>query len=136
VTGSGDRLVLGLGARVGTPEADLLAAIDAALGMAGLEAAEIAALATVDRRAAEAGVRAAAASHGWPITACAAAELAAIDVPNPSATVAAAAGTPSVAEAAALLAAGPGAVLILAKTVFPSSTVAIARGRHRVVTES
>jgi len=42
--------------------------------------------------------------------------------------VAAAAGTGSVAEAAALLGAGPGAVLVLAKTVFPRSTVAIARG--------
>jgi cobalamin biosynthesis protein CbiG len=42
--------------------------------------------------------------------------------------VAAVAGTPSVAEAAALLAAGPGAVLIVPKCVFARSTVAIARG--------
>jgi cobalamin biosynthesis protein CbiG len=54
-------------------------------------------------------------------------------VPHPAARVAAATGTASVAEAAALLAAGPGAVLVLPKTVFPRTTVAIARraGRHR-----
>jgi len=101
-------------------------AIDAALRVAGLAAAEIAGLATLDRRAAEAGVRAVAGRYGWPVLAFEAARLAEVTVPNPAATVAVAAGTPSVAEAAALLAAGPGAALVLAKTVFPRSTVAIA----------
>ncbi|RSM55748.1 cobalamin biosynthesis protein CbiG [Actinoplanes sp. ATCC 53533] len=119
--------MLGLGARAGVPEAELAAAIDAALRVAGLAAAEIVGLATLDRRAAEAGVRAVAGRFGWPVLAFEAARLAEVEVPNPAATVAAAAGTPSVAEAAALLAAGPGAVLILAKRVFPRSTVAIAR---------
>ena len=118
--------MLGLGARAGVPERELAAAIDAALRVAGLAAAEIAGLATLDRRAAEAGVRAVAARHGWPILAFAAARLAEAEVPNPAATVAAAAGTPSVAEAAALLAAGPGAVLILPKRIFTRATVAIA----------
>jgi cobalt-precorrin 5A hydrolase len=125
VTGAG-RVVLGLGARAGVPEAELAAAIDAALHNAGLPAAGIAALATLNRRAAEAGVRAAAGRHGWPVHGFAAEELAELDVPHPSATVAAATGTPSVAEAAALLAAGPGAVLLLPKTSFPRVTVAIA----------
>ncbi len=121
--------MLGLGARAGVPEAERAAAIAAALGEAGLAATEIAGLATLDRRAAEAGVRAVAERHGWPVLAFEAACLAAADVPNPAPAVAAAAGTPSVAEAAALLAAGPGAVLVLAKRIFARSTVAIARRR-------
>jgi cobalamin biosynthesis protein CbiG len=127
VTATG-RVVLGLGARSGVPEEELAGAIDAALRQAGLEPAGIAGLATVDRRAAEAGVRAVAHRHGWPVLAFGGARLAGVDVPHPAAVVAAAAGTPSVAEAAALLAAGPGAVLMLPKTVFPRVTVAIARG--------
>lgn len=119
-------MVLGLGARVGVPEAELAAAIDAALRAAGVAAAEIGGLATLDRRAAEAGVRAVAERYGWPLLAFEAARLAGTHVPNPAAIVAASAGTPSVAEAAALLAAGPDAVLVLAKRVFARSTVAIA----------
>jgi cobalamin biosynthesis protein CbiG len=122
------RFVLGLGARAGVPEGELAGAIDAALRQAGLDPAGIACLATLDRRAAEAGVRAMAQRHGWPVLAFDGTRLKAVDVPNPAETVAAAVGTASVAEAAALLGAGPGAELVLAKTVFPRATVAIARG--------
>lgn len=118
--------MLGLGARTGVPEGELAAAIEAALRQAGLDTAGIAALATLDRRAGEAGIQAVAQRLGRPVVAFAAAQLAVVSVPHPSATVAAAAGTASVAEAAALLAAGPGAVLILPKTVFNRVTVAIA----------
>lgn len=119
--------MLGLGARAGVPESELAAAVGAALRVAGLAAAEVAGLATLDRRAAEAGVRAVAERYGWPVLPFEAARLAEVDVPNPAVAVAVAAGTPSVAEAAALLAAGPGAVLILAKRVFPRATIAIAQ---------
>lgn len=118
--------VLGLGARSGVPEDELAVALDAALRQAGLDSAGIAALATLDRRAAEAGIQAVARRHRWPIVAFAAAQLTAVPVPHPSTTVAEAAGTASVAEAAALLAAGPGAVLLLPKTVFDRVTVAVA----------
>ncbi|MFI7540666.1 cobalamin biosynthesis protein [Actinoplanes sp. NPDC049599] len=127
VTGTG-RVMLGLGARAGVPADELAAAIDAALRQAGLDAAGIAGLATVDRRAAEAGVRAVARRHRWPVLSFEPAQLAGVEVPHPSGAVAAAAGTPSVAEAAALLAAGPGAVLVLPKRIFARATVAIARG--------
>jgi cobalt-precorrin 5A hydrolase len=123
------RLVLGLGARAGVPEEELAAAIDAGLRQAGLEPTRINALVTLDRRAAEAGVQAVAQRYGWPVTGFAAAALATVDVPHTSGIVATATGTPSVAEAAALLAAGPDAVLVLPKTAFARSTVAIARGR-------
>ena len=119
--------MLGLGARAGVPEKELAAAIDAALRHAGRSPAEVAGLATLDRRAVEAGIQAVARSHGWPVRGFPAEALAAVDVPHPSGVVAAVTGTPSVAEAAALLAAGPGAVLILPKQVFARVTVALAR---------
>jgi cobalt-precorrin 5A hydrolase/precorrin-3B C17-methyltransferase len=65
--------------------------------------------------------------------------LGAVDVPSPSDAVAAAVHTPSVAEAAALLAAGPGATLVVTKTKGPTATAAVAiggtgrRGRLRIV---
>jgi len=47
-------------------------------------------------------------TNGWQIRFYAASELARVDVPNPSETVRRYTGTPSVSEAAALLAAGAG----------------------------
>jgi precorrin-3B C17-methyltransferase/precorrin-6y C5,15-methyltransferase (decarboxylating) CbiE subunit/precorrin-6Y C5,15-methyltransferase (decarboxylating) CbiT subunit len=57
--------------------------------------------------------------------------LAAVDVPTPSEVVDAAVGTPSVAEAAALLAAGPGARLVVDKRRGPTATAAVAAGPGR-----
>jgi cobalt-precorrin 5A hydrolase/precorrin-3B C17-methyltransferase len=54
-------------------------------------------------------------------------ELATVIVPNPSAVVAGAVGTPSVAEAAALLAAEPDGELVVPKYRSSHATVAIAR---------
>jgi cobalamin biosynthesis protein CbiG len=125
----GGRVVIGLGARPGVPEEELTAAIGAGLAAAGLRPADVAALATLDRRAREPAVRAVAVRFGWPLVSLTAEDLAAVEVPHPSGMAAAAVGTPSVAEAAALRAAAPGAVLILPKRAFPRATVAIARGR-------
>ena len=50
-----------------------------------------------------------------------------VPVPTPSGTVRAAVGTPSVAEAAALLAAGPGAELVVTKRTSAHAAVAVAR---------
>jgi cobalt-precorrin 5A hydrolase/precorrin-3B C17-methyltransferase len=55
-----------------------------------------------------------------------------VDVPHPSAAVAAAVGTPSVAEAAALLAAGPDARLVVAKQTSAGATVAVAQASAQV----
>jgi len=121
------RLVVGLGARPDTAGPALEAAIRAALAEAGLSSRDIGALATLDRRAAEAGVRAAAAELGWELTGYPVGELAAQRVPNGNETVAAAVGTPGVAEAAALAAAGPGATLVVPKRIVAGVTVAVAR---------
>jgi cobalt-precorrin 5A hydrolase len=117
---------VGLGARSRVPEKDLDEALDAALAAAGVRAADIAFLATIDRRAREDAMRAVAGRRSWILRAFAAEELARVPVPSPSAAGRIGAG--SVAEAAALLAAGPAATLILPKRVSPCVTVAIAKG--------
>lgn len=117
-------IAVGIGARSG---AALTGPVNAALAEAGLRACDVGVLATLDRRAAEERVRALAAEHGWRLAGYPAAELAVVTVPNPGRAAAAAVGTPSVAEAAALLAAGPGSVLLLPKRVRDGVTVAVAQ---------
>jgi cobalt-precorrin 5A hydrolase len=120
-------VAVGLGCRPGATAQTLRAAVDAVLTEASLTAADVTVLATVDRRARTPAVRDLAADRGWRLVAWSAAELARQSVPHPSETVAAAVGTASVAEAAALRAAGPGADLIAPKRAFPEVTVAIAQ---------
>jgi cobalt-precorrin 5A hydrolase/precorrin-3B C17-methyltransferase len=105
-------LVIGAGCSRGCPADELLALIDAVLDEAGAQPGAVRALATVDRRADEPGMVAAARHHGWPLVTYPALALRAVTVPTPSAVVAAHVGTPSVAEAAALLSAGADAVLV------------------------
>jgi precorrin-3B C17-methyltransferase/precorrin-6y C5,15-methyltransferase (decarboxylating) CbiE subunit/precorrin-6Y C5,15-methyltransferase (decarboxylating) CbiT subunit len=84
------------------------------------------AVATVDRRLdhpALAGAAPSARRLGFPADL-----LATVGVPTPSDLVDAAVGTPSVAEAAALLAAGPGARLVVDKHRGPTATAAVAVG--------
>jgi cobalt-precorrin 5A hydrolase len=111
---------VGVGARPGVSADEVLAAVDAVLppGATGIE------LVTLDVRAAEPGFVTAAAARNWPLTGYPAAELAAVAVPEPSARVAAAVGTPSVAEAAALLGGG---TLLVGRTVHGQVTVAVAQ---------
>ena len=86
-------------------------------------------IATADVKADEPGLLAAAAGRGWPVVTFPAGRLAAVPVPNPSEVVRRAVGTPSVAEAAALI--EPGATLLAAKRASAHATVAVARGRPR-----
>ncbi|MFJ9561970.1 precorrin-3B C(17)-methyltransferase [Streptomyces fuscichromogenes] len=95
-------LVVGVGAAKGAPVDEVLGLVEAALRDAGLSPRSIAELATVDAKAAEPGIVAAAARLGVPLVTYSAEELAGIQVPNPSDAPLAAVGTPSVAEAAAL----------------------------------
>ncbi|NMG28634.1 cobalamin biosynthesis protein [Aromatoleum evansii] len=81
-------------------------AIDEALAQASASLADVRAVASIDLKADEAGLLALATHHGWDIVFHPAAALAAVEVPNPSETVRRHTGTPSVSEAAALLAAG------------------------------
>ncbi|MGG2465306.1 cobalamin biosynthesis protein [Streptomyces sp. RGM 3693] len=114
---AGAVLVVGVGARRGVAAEEVVELVGAALAVVGRSPAALVALATVEAKAAEPGVLGAARRLGVPLWSFPAAELAAVRVPAPSAAARAAVGTPSVAEAAALLAAGPGAHLVLGKRV-------------------
>ncbi|MEY9858166.1 cobalt-precorrin 5A hydrolase/precorrin-3B C17-methyltransferase [Catenulispora sp. GAS73] len=94
-------LVVGVGASRGVSADEVLDAIDRALAAGGLSAASVARLASVDAKSNEPGILEAARRRGWQVVFHPAAELAKIEVPNPSAVVLAEVGTPSVAEAAA-----------------------------------
>ncbi|MEU3982635.1 precorrin-3B C(17)-methyltransferase [Streptomyces sp. NPDC026672] len=99
-------LVVGVGASKGVPVDEVLGLVGEALREAGLSVRSVARLATVDAKAAEPGVVGAAERLGVPLVTYSAEELAAVEVPNPSAAPLAAVGTPSVAEAAALVGGG------------------------------
>ncbi|WP_343034852.1 cobalamin biosynthesis protein [Aromatoleum diolicum] len=100
------QVALGLGCDRGTPAETIARAIDEALARAGARLADVRAVASIDLKADEAGLLELAAHLGWTIDFHPAAALAAVAVPNPSETVRRYTGTPSVSEAAALLAAG------------------------------
>lgn len=99
-------LVVGVGASKGAPVEEVLALVEGALREAGLSAASLAELATVDAKSEEPGIVEAARRLGVPLVAYPAGELARVEVPNPSDAPLAAVGTPSVAEAAALVRGG------------------------------
>ncbi|MEU8949843.1 precorrin-3B C(17)-methyltransferase [Streptomyces sp. NPDC048489] len=99
-------LVVGVGASKGAAVDEVAGLVEDALRDAGLSARSVAELATVDAKSEEPGIVGAAARLGVPLVAYPAAELAAVDVPNPSGAPLAAVGTPSVAEAAALVRGG------------------------------
>ncbi|MFI6168368.1 cobalamin biosynthesis protein [Nocardia sp. NPDC051052] len=104
-------LAVGLGLRPGTPADRIVAVVRKVLGFN-----EISCLATIDRRA-EPGLIEAAAELGVPIRTYTAAELAEVPVPNPDSRTVAAVGTASVAEAAAILAAEGGILVVPKRTV-------------------
>ncbi len=126
-------MIVGVGCSLGCPTAELLALIDATVRAArapvaagGAAAGRVATLATVDRRRGEPCVVDAAAALGASLVTFAADELARVAVPTPSDVVARHVGTPSVAEAAALLAAGPGARIVVPKRRSAHATCAVA----------
>ncbi|MDJ1133070.1 Rv2231c family pyridoxal phosphate-dependent protein CobC [Streptomyces iconiensis] len=108
-------LTVGVGACEGVGADEVLDLVRAVLEAVGPSAeARVAALATVEARAGEPALVAVAEKLGVPLRAYGSAELARIRVPHPSDFSRAAMGTPSVAEAAALLASG--GTLLVPKT--------------------
>lgn len=99
-------IALGLGCDRNTPAATIQQAIAEALTAAGATLAEVRAVASINLKADEVGLAEVAVANGWSIRFYPAAELATVDVPNPSETVRKYTGTPSVSEAAAILVAG------------------------------
>ncbi|MGP4010445.1 precorrin-3B C(17)-methyltransferase [Streptomyces sp. 4N124] len=127
-------LVVGVGASRNAPVDEVLGLVEGTLREAGLSGRSIAELATVDAKAEEPGIVAAAERLGVPLVTYSAGELAAVEVPNPSDAPLAAVGTPSVAEASALIGGGE---LLVPKRKSAMVTCAVvrrpARGRLAVV---
>lgn len=99
-------VALGLGCDRGTSVDTLWTAVESALALAGVGWHDVVAAASITLKSDEIGLLALAAERGWRLTFYEPYDLAAVPVPNPSVTVLRYTGTPSVSEAAALLAAG------------------------------
>ena len=115
-------LWIGVGCERNTSLSLINRAITSALAEAGLAPQAVAGLSTIDRKGDEAALLALAEQQQWPLDLHSAEELATIAVPTPSAVVEAEMGTASVAEAAALRAAGPNGSLIQTKRIHKAST--------------
>lgn len=121
-------LALGVGTERGAPAAELEALAREALAEAGLDPRAVACVVSLDLKSDEVAVLALAATLGVPARFFDAATLAAeTRVTQASEIVRAEVGTPSVAEAAALTAAGPGGALVVPKRKGARTTCAIAR---------
>ena len=110
-------LWLGIGCERDTSLSLLERLLDDTLEHHGLAPEAVAGLASADRKADETALLELAERRGLPLRCFSSPELAAVVVPNPSATVLAELGTASVAEAAALLAAGPHGRLLQPKRI-------------------
>lgn len=109
---SAPQVAVGLGCDRGTPLATVEAALAQALAGAGLSMDRVAVLASIDAKSEEPAFQLLARTHGWPLRFYPAWQLAQVAVPNPSETVRRHMGTPSVSEAAALLAAANDSLLV------------------------
>jgi cobalt-precorrin 5A hydrolase len=121
-------IVAGIGCRRGAGAPDIEAAIRAALARAGIAAAALQAIATASTKGAEPGIAATAAKLGLSVVLIPDAELKAAGtrVATRSDRVLALTGVPSLAEAAALAAAGPSSRLIASRLVVGAATCALA----------
>jgi cobalt-precorrin 5A hydrolase len=121
-------IVAGIGCRRGAPAPDIEAAIRAALARAGVAPHALDCIATTAAKDGEAGIVAAAAKLGVAVVLVPMDELQAAGerTETRSERVLALTGVPSVAEAAALAAAGPSARLISPRLVMGTATCALA----------
>lgn len=130
------KIAVGVGCDRHTPLAHLECALQQALSLAGLRHEQIASFASINAKSDELAILALAQTYAMPLYFYSAAELAVVTVPNPSATVQRHMGTPSVSEAAALLAAGSASKdLLIEKHKYRGAdhknvTISIARIKH------
>jgi len=102
------KVILGIGCDRGTPLQTLEDVIDLALGSINLNRQTVQQLATIDKKNDEQAILQLAEKHQWPLVFYPAEQLAQVEVPSPSTVVLKYMGTPSVSEAAAILAAKTG----------------------------
>jgi len=117
--------VLGAGCSTGCSAAELLELVRDVLALAGIDRHQVGELATIDARASTPALLDVGQRMHWPLATFSPRELASVEVPTPSTLVAARVGTPSVAEAAALLSVRGGR-LIVAKQRSANATCALA----------
>ena len=122
-------IVAGIGCKRGAPAADIEAAIRAALERGGVSLDALAAVATIALKQSEFGIAAAAKKLGVKFIVVAEGDLQAAGerTQTHSERVLALTGVPSVAEAAALAAAGPTARLLGPRLVLGDVTCALAK---------
>jgi cobalamin biosynthesis protein CbiG len=135
------RVSLGIGCDRHTPLETLGHAVAQALALGGASLGDVVSVASITLKADEPGLLALGRLHGWAIRFYPPEQLAEVAVPNPSETVRKHTGTPSVSEAAALLAAGTptGTSLVVEKHRFKdgggkNATVSVARFTAQPVT--
>ena len=121
-------IAAGIGCKRGAAASDIEAAIHAALASARIEADALDVIATIEAKSAEAGIRTAAAKLGVTLMVVPELELFAANgrVETNSKRVAVLSGVGSVAEAAALAAAGPASTLIVPRLIVGAATCALA----------
>jgi len=122
------RLRLGLGCSTGATGAEAIDAVLEGLAAAGVAAEGVGQVATIDRRRNHPATVAVVDRLSTELVTFPAERLREVEVPHGSSAVLHAVGTPSVAEAAAISAAGSGR-LVLPKLVYGQVTVAIAEAR-------
>ena len=124
-------IVAGVGCRRGAPAPDIETAIRTALTQAGIAANALDAIATAQAKGAEAGIAATAEKLGVRVVLVPEVELKAAGarVTTRSERVLALTGVPSVAEAAALAAAGPSARLVGPRLVVGAAACALAASK-------
>lgn len=120
-------LCIGIGCNRGTDQGAIAEAVDSALAQHGLDPRAVARLASIDLKADEAGLLAYAAERQLPLDFFDKDALNTVEAVQYSEAVFRATGARGVAEPAALLAAGPGALLLVPKMKWPDVTVAVAR---------
>ena len=127
-------LAVGIGCERGTGYREIESLVRKALDKSNLSFDSVASFATIDIKEDEAGLTAA---YGSILRYFSAAQLSAVGerIKNPSDLVQQEVGTPSVAEAAALCAAGPASELIVEKLKSERATVAIARAPAPILTQ-
>jgi cobalt-precorrin 5A hydrolase len=123
-------IVAGIGCGRGTSCEDILSLIVATLSNFGIAQENLTAIATESSKADERGIASAARSLSLPIVRCSIAELGRVadQVLTRSLRVQEIKGVPSIAEASALIAAGPNARLLGARVAANRVTCAIAIG--------
>jgi len=121
-------IVAGVGCRRGTPAPDIEAVVRAALSQAGLAVDALDAIATIAAKHDETGIATAAAHFGVDVVLVPDSDLkfAGERTETKSERVLALTGVPSVAEAAALAAAGPTARLLAPRLAIGGATCALA----------